>query len=45
MFNKTLKPIFRDQMRQMRKWQKQFGNRTDPRQHVKTFCLFFSTFK
>lgn len=22
-------------MRQMRKWQKQYGNRTDPRQHVK----------
>ena len=25
----------RDQMRQMRKWQKQYGNRADPRQHVK----------
>ena len=24
----------RDQMRQMRKWQKQYGNRADPRQHV-----------
>jgi hypothetical protein len=33
-------------MRQMRKWQKQFGNRTDPRQHVqqisnKLFILLF----
>ena len=24
----------RDQLRQMRKWQKQYGNRADPRQHV-----------
>jgi hypothetical protein len=25
-------------MRQMRKWQKQYGNRADPRQHVRK-CL------
>ncbi|CAF0787536.1 unnamed protein product [Rotaria sp. Silwood1] len=31
--SKTMKNLEMDQMRQMRKWQKQFGNRTDPRQH------------
>ncbi|CAF2113009.1 unnamed protein product [Rotaria magnacalcarata] len=31
--SKTMKNLEMDQLRQMRKWQKQFGNRTDPRQH------------
>jgi hypothetical protein len=39
-------------MRQMRKWQKQYGNRADPRQHVNfsikkkklSFSFFFSLF-
>jgi len=35
-------------MRQMRKWQKQYGNRADPRQHVsyqkKLFLHHFSLF-
>jgi hypothetical protein len=26
-------------MRQMRKWKKQFGNRADPRQHVRYIYL------
>jgi translation initiation factor 3 subunit D len=31
--SKTMKNLEMDQMRQMRKWQKQYGNRADPRQH------------
>ncbi|CAF0891085.1 unnamed protein product [Adineta ricciae] len=31
--SKTMKNLEMDQMRQMRKWQKQYGNRADPRLH------------
>lgn len=37
--------IFRDQLRQMRKWQKQYGNRTDTRQNVNRFYYLFSNIK